>query len=333
MLQGRILWIATVFSAILLATPEPGRAVTCTTQASLAQTDRDSLVTAGGQITNAVLQQDYATLKADLLPAASAEWDGIHSVVEASATLMRGGQIQLRNLYLLDATSLTASADSQFFCSNPSGSLTVTLTMRALPPGRYAVILADATGAALSGQMSIILAWSGEGSSAGWKLAGISLRPGSLDGHDGVWYWTQARALAKENQTWSAWYSYEVARALLVPVDFLSSPNLEKLNQEQAQIRNSPQNAFPYSLADGARTWKIDSIRLDETLLHADLGVTYESTGVTDPAAQRTEATAVMTALLKAKPELRQIFYGLWAYAMKDGKPTPIMELPMAQIP
>jgi hypothetical protein len=261
---------------------------------------------------------------------------------------MKGGQIQLRDLYLLDAASLAAPADTQFFCSNASGSLTVTLTMRALPPGRYAVVLADAVGpaqsadaqaaaAAQSGQLALILAWDGSGPAAGWKLGGLSVRPRSLEGHDGVWYWTRARSLAKEDQAridfWSAWYSYEAARLLLVPVDFISSPNLEKLDQEQAQIKNSPQSVFPYSLADGARTWKIESVRLDATLLHADLGVSYESTGVTDPAAVRTEAMAVLSALLKAQPGLRVNFHGLWAYVVKDGKRTPVMELPMAQIP
>ena len=120
---------------------------------------------------------------------------------------------------------------------------------------------------------------------------------------------------------------------LLLPVDFLSSPNLEKLGAEQAAIRNSPQEVFPLSLPDGARTWKIDAVRLDATLVQADLGVAYESLGIADPAAQRTEAMAVLTALLKAQPELRGSFHGLWAYAVKDGKRTPVLELPMAQIP
>jgi hypothetical protein len=74
-------------------------------------------------------------------------------------------------------------------------------------------------------------------------------------------------------------------------------------------------------------------VHLDPTLLHADLGVVYESTGVTDPAAQRTEAVAVLSALLKAQPGLRENFHGLWAYAIKDGKQSPVIELPMAQIP
>ena len=84
---------------------------------------------------------------------------------------------------------------------------------------------------------------------------------------------------------------------------------------------------------DGDRVWKIDSVRLDTSLHQDDLGVTYESTGVTDPAALRTEAVSVLSTFLKAQPALRASFHGLWAYAMKDGKRSPVMELPMAQIP
>ena len=40
------------------------------------------------------------------------------------------------------------------------------------------------------------------------------------------------------------------------------------------------------------RTWKIDAVGLDASLHEPDLGVAYESTGATDAAALRTEATA-----------------------------------------
>jgi hypothetical protein len=316
---------------VLLGAPAAGRATSCTTQAELTPQDRDALTGAGGRLALAVVNQDFAALQAALLPAVAQEWQGIRSVVEGAAPLFKGGQVQLRSLYLLDATSLTAPADTQFFCSNSTGSLTVTLTMRALPPGRYAVVLADAAGAAQGGQLGFILAW--DGPAAGWKLGGLTVRPGILDGHDGVWWWSRARELARADQPWSAFYAYEAARSLLVPVDFLSSPNLEKLGTEQAAIKNSPQDAFPLTIQDGPRTWKIVAMHLDVTLGQGDLGVAYESTGVADPAAQRTEAVAVLSALVKAQPGLKQNFHGLWAYAMKDGKPTPVIELPMAQIP
>ncbi len=320
-------------TAALLALPAAGWAATCTMQGELLAPDRDSLVATGGRLSEAVAQQDYAALQAALLPAEAAEWDGIREAVEQSAPLVKSGQAQLQSVYLLDASSQAGTADTQFFCSDASGSLTVTMTMRALPPGRYAVVLADAAGAPLGGPWGLILAWDGTGAGAGWKLAGLTIRQGIFDGHDGVWYWTRARELAKADQAWSAWYCYEAARWLLLPVDFLASPNLDKLGQEQGLIKNSPQEAFPLTLQDGPRTWKVDALRLDASLRQADLAVTYESTGVTDPAAVRTEAVAVLSALLKAQPGLRENIHGLWAYAMKDGKRTPVMELPMGQIP
>lgn len=313
---------------VLLSLAATSRAATCTAQAELSAQDRSALAGVGGRLAEAVVQQDEAALHAALLPAEAAEWSGIQGAIEQAGPLVKGGQIQLRNLYLLDASTMTAPADTQFFCSNANGTLTVTITMHALPPGRYAVVLADATGAPLAGQLGLILAWDG----AAWRLAGLSAHQGIFDGHDGVWYWARARGLAKVDP-WSASYSYDAARYLLLPLDFIASPNLDKLHQEQAAIQGGPQDAFPYSLAAGDRTWKIDAVVLDPSLHQADLAVVYESTGVTDPAAQRTEAIAVFSAFLKAQPGLRQNFHGLWAYAVKDGKRTPVMELPMGQIP
>ena len=317
----------------LLAWPSRSHATSCTTQAELLAPDRDALASIGGRLAMAVVNQEDGALKSALLPAEADEWEGMRAAVERAAPAVKGGQVQLRDLYLLDASTLTAPADTQFFCSNSSGSLTVTMNMRSLPPGRYAVVLADAVGSPLAGQIGLVLAWDPTGATAGWRLAGLTVRQGTFDGHDDVWFWTRARELIKDGQPWSAWFSYEAARYLAVPVDFLSSPNLEKLGQEEAQIKSSPQDAFPYTLQDGDRTWKIDGVRLDASVRQADLAVTYDSTGVTDPAAVHTEATAVLSALLKAQPGLRQNFHGMWAIAVKDGKQNPIIELPMGQIP
>jgi len=315
--------------ALLLA-PVAGRAVSCSTYSELGSLDRDALATVSGRIANAVMSQDYAALQAGLLPQEASEWDGIRATVEQAVPLVKGGRFQLRDVYLLDATSQAAPADTQFFCSNSTGSLTVTITMSALPPGRYAVVLADAVGAPQAAQLGLVLAW--DGAAIAWKLAGLTIRPGAFDGHDGVWYWVRGRALAKDDP-WSAWYSYDAARYLLLPVDFISSPNLDKLRKEQSDITPSPRNEMPLSLKDGDRTWKIEEVILDPALHEPDLAVVYDSTGVTDPAALRTEATVVMSAFLKAQPGIRANFHGLWAYAEKDGKRTAVMELPMNKIP
>lgn len=292
--------------------------------------DRDALGTIVTKVANAVITQDETTLQAVLLPEEAAQWENIRGAVEQAEPLFKGGQFKLRSLYLLDASDQTATQNTQFYCSNPSGSMTVTIEMDALPPGRYAVALADASGAALAGQMGVVLAW--DGAATAWKLAGLTLRPGVFDGHDSVWYWIRGRSLAKSDP-WSAWFSYDAARYLSLPVNFLTSPNLDKLRQEQALITPSPQSALPLSLQEGDRTWKIEAVSLDPALREPDLAVVYQSTGVTDPAALRTEATAVLSAFLKAQPGIRENFHGLWAYADKDGKRTAVMELPMNQIP
>ncbi|HEY1768133.1 MAG TPA: hypothetical protein VGG26_10775 [Terracidiphilus sp.] len=319
-----------VAAAVLLSIPVMGVAATCTMQDEMQPQDRSALAAAGAKLAEAVAGQDTTAVKAALLPAEASAWDGIRAAVEQAAALTNGGHVQFRDAFLLDASGQTGPADTEFFCTNSSGSMNITLSMHELPPGRYAVLLADALGAPLAGQMGIILGW--DKASSSWLLAGLSVRPGALDGHDGTWYWKRARDLAKPDP-WSAWYDYDIAAYLLLPVDFLISPNLDKLRQEQQQITPAPHSALPLSLPDGDRTWKIDAVNLDASLHEPDLGVAYESTGVTDPAALRTEATSVMSAFLKAEPGIRANFHGLWAYAVKNGQRTPVMELPMAKIP
>ena len=329
-------WGAALLAAVLSLAPF-AQAATCTTQGEMNPQDRDTLVSAGQQLGNAVIQQNFSAIQGTLLPAVAQQWEGIRGVIEQGAPYTKGGQVQLNALYELDASSQTAPADTQFFCSSSNGSLTVTVSLRSLPPGKYALILAYVMGApgpgqpptATVGQLGFVLGLDNNA----WKVGGVFLRPGVLEGHDGVWWWQRARELNRQNTPWASYFAYATARYLLLPVDFISSPNMEKLGQEQAQVKDSPAEAFPYSVQDGARTWKIDSVHFDASLRQADLAVTYESTGVTDPAAVRTEAIAVLSAFLKAQPSLRANFHGLWAYASRDKKATPVMELPMAQIP
>jgi len=340
-----------VTATVLLALPLAAHAASCTSQAGMSAPGRSALAESSLRLLTAISQQDFTTLRAALLTTESGDWAAIHSAAEQAVPLVAGGQMRLRNLYLVDASSAKSTADTQVFCSNSSGSLTVTLSLSALPPGKYAVVLADATGAKLAGQIGLVLGLEG----GVWRLGGLSAHAGALDEQDGIWYWTRARELARSAASpsgtlqvglgagsgadanagagvgWSAAFTYDIANYLLVPFSFISSPNLEKLSRERAQIKDAP--TFPVTLTDGPRSWKLSSIHLDASLHHPDLGVRYETMGATDPASSRTEALAVLGALLKAQPALRKNFHGLWAYATKDGKQTFAIELPMDQIP
>src|SRR6202012_3474677 len=136
--------------------------------------DRNALAAISQRLTGAILQQGYSTLQAQLLPAIASQWDGIHGEVDLGAPLVKGGQAQIQAISLLDASTQTETTDDQFFCSNASGSITVTISMHALPPGKYAVVLANAAGAPLGGQIGLIAVWDPTATPAVWKLGGVS---------------------------------------------------------------------------------------------------------------------------------------------------------------
>jgi hypothetical protein len=339
-----VLLFGSLCIAPLLMTGTPLRALSCTTQASLQAADREALLTAGNVIAGSVSSQNYDALQASLLPSVSGDWESIRGVAQGAAPLLKGGKLAWGDGYLLDATDLKAPSDAQFFCTNTESSVTMTVSLRSLPAGKYALLIGDYEGAPMAGQIALILGTDAT-ANGNWKLGGLFVREGAFNGHDGIWYWRRARELAAKKpgnaangqagtQNWPAWFSYDAARWLLLPVDFLSSPHLEKLNSEQSKLAGNPQDTLPlFVSAEGAKTAKITGIRLDDTLHTDDLGLTYEGSGITEPQAAKAEAIAVMSGLLKLHPELRENFHGLWAYAEQDGRRSYAIELPMKDIP
>jgi hypothetical protein len=324
---------AILLTALLALLATPSWALNCTTQAGLQPADREALLASGGTLAGAVAGQNFDLLQSSLLPAVTGDWEGIRAVAQRAKPLLQGGNLRWGDAYLLDATDLKAPSDTQFFCTNADSQTTITINLHSLPPGRYALMIGDYETAPLAGQLALILGV--DPSDKKWKLGGLFAHEGALDGHDGVWYWTHARELAGKKDAWSAWFSYDAARWLLLPVDFLSSPHLEKLNREQTQTGSNPSDSLPFTVTnlDGSKAWKITALHFDTTLHTADLALVYEGVGLTDQQAARAEAISVMSGLLKLHPELRESFHGLWAYSEKDGRQSYAIELAMPQIP
>src|ERR1700761_5515601 len=99
----RYRWMV-VMVAACLTTPLATWAASCTAQAELGSLDRDALVAATSRLTNAIVAQDMTALQANLLPQEASQWDGMRATVEQGAALIKGGQFQVRDLYLLDAS-------------------------------------------------------------------------------------------------------------------------------------------------------------------------------------------------------------------------------------
>ncbi len=217
---------------------------------------------------------------------------------------------------------------TEFFCGSADAGTHATFTIPQLPPGRYAFALVHATGVAKPQAISMLLEQNGP-----WQLAGFFPKPLTEAGHDGLWYWTQARTFAAHKQRWNAYLYYTTAAYLLRPVNFLTTGNLEKLLEEQESVKPAGlPGAAPMVVAAGGQSYSITSFRTDDAFGGLDLVVHYKVADNSDLPAARARTVALMQALLAQHPELRDGFHGLWVFADAPSGTPFALELPMAQI-
>jgi len=317
--------------AICMMTRDAG-AATCKTQSQMTTAQRDELSTAARAILGQVQSGDVQALRSNTIPAVAADFGGIASSVDSLKPLVRQASITIDALFALDATpDSLGAARTDFFCGSPL----VVLNFTNLPPGSYALIIVHATGVPLPQQISLILS---ETAPHHWMLAGFFNRPMLEAGHDGLWYWVRARTYTQRSMNWNAWLYYRVAAYVLDPVDFLSSPNLEKLQHEENRIRpEGLPGVKPVVLVAHGSSFQVTAIEPTAVFGTLDLEVHYtpdaaQAAQLRDASTARMQVTEVMAALLALHPELHDAFHGIWVRA--DGASASLfsLELPMDQI-
>ena len=309
----------------------PGRilAVSCTTQAQMAEGERTALVQAARTLASAVQSGNVSAVQALTIPKVKAQFDPIANTIEQTAPLLAGATITIDALYGLDASDLkTAVEDTVFFCGAASSPVHVDVTIPQLPQGRYALTLVHATGVKQPQQMAFLLQ-----KSADWQLAGLFVKPLLVAGHDSVWYWTKARAYNQKGQKWNAYFYYTTAAYLSTPADFMTSANLDKLNQETAGARpDGLPGAQPMEVKTGNQAYSVSNVHTDGSLGGLDLVLRYTAADVGDPVATRARNLELMKATLAAHPELRDGFHGLWVFAEAPNQRPYGNELAMSEI-
>jgi hypothetical protein len=330
-LRPRFVRSFAVLLPLLLALPAFG--VACATESQMSAGQRANLEQAARALAANVAGGDASAVQAQTISDVAARFNGIADSIASISPAIQHATVTVDALYLLDATDLAAAADAQFFCGLPGSSLIVEMTIPDLPPGTYAFALLRATGVEHPQQVSMILANQPAGS-ATWKLAGLFTRPMTVGGHDGVWFWQQARDYVSKKQSWDAWFYFQTAQFLLQPVDFLTSPNLQKLQREAEKARPAGlPGGTPLELIADGQNYEITDIHTGDFAGQLDLIVTYKAAPSLDPVAARAQVTAIMRALLQFHPELAEAFHGLWVYASAAGNQAPFaLELPMRQI-
>jgi hypothetical protein len=312
----------------------PAFAVSCTTQSQMKPDQRTILAQSAQMLAANVKSGNAEGVRAQTISAVASNFGGIANTIQAMNASIQRATLTVDMLYILDASDIKAAQDTQFFCGVAGSPLTVEVTIPGLPPGKYALAVLHATGVEHPQQMSMILQNDPLGSAV-WKLAGFFTKPMTIDGHDGLWFWRQARTYAAQKDDWSAWFYYQQAHLLLQPVDFLSSPNLQKLQKEteQNQPAEMPSETQPMRLNTAAGSFQLTDIHVGDFNNQMDLIVTYNAPPNLTPVQAREQVVAVMKALLQQHPGLGTAFHGMWVHASAPGGQTPFaLELPMNQI-
>jgi hypothetical protein len=294
--------------------------------------ERDALSSAARAMVGQVQNGDVQALRANTIPAVAADFSGIAGSVDNLKPALQQAVITIDSLYGLDAsTEAPGAAQTDFYCGSP----VVVLNFSGLPPGTYALAILHATGVPKPQQISLVLAQTPDHR---WMLGGFFSKPMLQAGHDGLWYWVSARRYAEKNMNWDAWFYYRTAAEFLDPVDFLSSPNLEKLQHEEDRVHpDTLPLTKPLMLDAHGTVFQVTAIDTTVTFGPLDLEIHYtpdaaQAAQLHDPPTARKQVTALMTALLALHPELQGAFHGIWVQADGGSGSLFSLELPMDQI-
>ncbi len=295
---------------------------------------RSALENAGKRYFQMASGGDVFNLRQNAIPSLVANFSGIETAgVDNRANIQ--GTPTIRPPYLLVAPGTAPVEKAEFLCgvfgAQGQTANSAVFVINNLPPGTYAVVIADVTGPKGPYTVSFVLQQAG----ADWKIGGFYVRSGEAAGHDAQWYITQARQYAAKGESHDAYFYFQQARELVAPVPFMSTLQTDKLYDEahKAQPSDLPTAGNTADLQAGnGKTYKLTNIFPLAVGNDLDLVVKYQSADVSNTTQAFADNMAVIKALVSKYPELRQAFAGVVARAVQaDGKDYGSL-LPMKDI-
>ncbi len=317
---------AVLVLVVLLGAAMPGIssfAESCTTQSQMKDAERDALSAAARDIAAKVQANDAAGLKSQTVAELGGNFGAMQGLLADTAPRLKGGALKVDQVYVLDASQIKPGSDAQFFCTLNKSASNAEFLIPGLTPGVYGFAAVDVAASPTPWALPMLL----RREQGKWLLAGIYPRATQASGHDGLWYWREARRLAAAKQPWTAWVYYGEAEGLLQPAGFVSSTHLEKLRDEQRAaappaLSGGISNDVPLVVkgADG-KEYQFTALGTDDTLAKdkLDLSAHLRVDQIGDAATARKRNDDAMHALLNAYPELRNNFHGIWVVSEPSG--------------
>lgn len=310
---------------------------TCMTQSAMNGELRQSLADVALALGTAIKANDTERVRSMSAADISSNFNPTAFVVHQTATAVASDTLRVTQLYRLDASARKAGDNSEadFACALSGNTDEVDFGIGGLPPGIYAFAMVEATGTRPY-LLPLLLVQQG----SAWKMAGFYPHPRTAAAHDGLWYWTTARADAKAGKKWLAWVLYGEADQLLRPANFVTSTHLD-------QLRGERRNNAPGELTDGVSAenplvikaqngsefhlTSLGSTATDDGK-GVDLVIHYRADSALGGDAARARNVAAAAALLAAHPELREGFSGVSVFAETAGQTPFATELSLAEI-
>jgi hypothetical protein len=298
---------------------------------------RQSLADTALALANAVKANDTSRVREMSTPDIAANFDPTAFIIHQTSTAIATDTLRVTQLYRLDANARKAgdTTEADFGCALSGSTSEVDFSIPGLPPGIYAFAVVEAAG---DRPWLLPVLFVQQGSA--WKMAGFYPHPRTAAGHDGLWYWTTARADAKAGKKWLAWVLYGQADQLLRPASFATSTHLDQLRSERHS--NAPgeltdgisaDNPLVIKAKDGSEFHfsSIGSTVTDDGK-GVDLVLRFRADSALGGDAARTRNVAAASAILSAHPELREGFSGVSVFADMTGQPPFATELSFAEI-
>jgi hypothetical protein len=291
----------------------------CSTSNDMDAATRTAMTSAAQHYFDLLARGDANDLRQASISSLAADFSGIEATVKDNLPALTGAKATARPAFLLEATGTAPLARAEFFCgvfgSNGQTKDSAIFTLANLPPGKYGVVILDASGGAKGAYtVSFILQEIG----SDWKLGGLYIKPAHTGGHDLDWFLNHAREYESKGQTHNAWLYYLEARSLVSPLPFMSTAVTDKLYDEsqKALPADFPADGKTASLTAGSATYKLTEIFPDIVGDDLDLVVKYQVASIADTNQTYASNIAVIKALIAKYPELRDAFAGIVARAV-----------------
>ena len=305
-----------LFLLAITVTAPAAIAQDCTSGADLDVPTKSAIETAARQYLDMSKHGDVAGLKANSIPAIAGDFGNIEQAVVTNKPYFADGTATISGTYLLDASQAKAALPrADFYCGIYNSADRLVFSISNLPPGRYALVMQK-----IAGKDPITLTLVLQNLSGAWKLAGYYPRLDAIGGHDGQWYLTKAREYKSKGQLHNAWFYYLTSWDLLAPVNFMSTPQLDKIADEIQAARPSdlPSNGSPLNLTANGKTFKVTELVAVPVENNLDLRVRYETADAANSGLAFQDNMAVSKAIVGKYPEVRDAFSAVIARAV-DG--------------